>query len=98
MSGEAAAQGRAHFHNLQVAHLGIGGDLLLDDRAKRPADQNTKKCKEDRKWNSDDPAKGRFGASKHKPGKGSGKKYGGGIIGAAARMFGKIAFTRAQTS
>ena len=97
MRGETSAQGWTHVHDLQIAHLGIGRDSLLDDRSKRTTDQSAKQSKDNRKWNADDPPEGGFRSSHREPGKSPGEKRSGSDIGSASGMDGKIAFARAQT-
>ena len=97
MRGETSAQRWTHFQDLQVAHVGIGGDPLLDDRSERMTDQSTKQCEHNRKWNADDPPEGGFCSSHREPGQSPGEKRSGGDVGPASGMDGESAFAGAQT-
>ncbi len=97
MRGETSAQRWTHVHDLQIAHVGIGGDSLLDDRSKRTADQSAKQSKDNRKWKADDPPECGFRTSHREPSQSPSEKRSGGDVGPASGMDGEFAFASAQT-
>ena len=97
MRGDASMHGWADFNNLQVAHVRVGGDLLLEDRSERLAEGKARQRKCHRERHSQNPPEGGFGSSEREPGKGRGKKQSGGEVGSAPGVDGESAFTGAQT-
>jgi len=97
MCSDASLHGWADFNNLQITHLSIGGDLLLEDRSERLAEGEACQRKSNREWQTQNPPEGGFSSSKREPGKSPGKKQSGGNVGSAPGMDGEIAFTGAQT-
>ena len=95
--GETSAQRWTHVHDLQIAHVGIGGDLLLDDRAQGSTQYSPKQCKHNCEWNADDPPEGGLRASHREPGQSPGEKRSGSNVSSASGMDGKVAFTSTQT-
>ena len=92
-----SAQGWTHLHDLQIAHVRIGGDSLLNDRSKRTTNQSAKQCEHNRKWDADDPPESGFRSSHREPCQSPGQKRSGGEVGSASGMDGESAFAGAQT-
>ena len=97
MSGDSPAQGWTHVNDLQVAHVSICRDSLLDDRSERLAQRDAQQCKNNRERQTQDPPKGGSSSSHREPGKRPGQKRSGCQIGPAPGVDGESAFAGAQT-
>ena len=84
---------KANIGDLHIAKVRFGGDVSLQPRTERFAEQVSEDSKDQGQRNEQEPPTSGFGSLNRRPGKGRRKKRGDGKIRSAARMDGESAFT-----
>ena len=80
-------------NNLHIAQVRFGGDVGLQPRTQRSAEEIPERGKDDCDGDQPDPPKGGFGSSERRPGKGRGENRRGDEVGTASGVDGESTFT-----